>query len=70
MNIAQLLARSASVFPHRPAVQLGDRLLFDYRTLAARAACIAGYLRNTLRLAEGERVAIFMTNNAEYLEVL
>ena len=70
MNIAQLLARSARVFPHHPAIQLGDRLLFDYRTLAGRAACIAGYLRNTLRLAEGERVAIFMTNNAEYLEVL
>ncbi|MDP3244592.1 MAG: hypothetical protein Q8M83_02945 [bacterium] len=42
MNIAQLLARSASVFPHHPAIQLGDRLLFDYRTLAARAASIAG----------------------------
>jgi long-chain acyl-CoA synthetase len=70
MNIAQLLARSASVFPHRLAVQLGERPLLDYRALAARAASIAGYLRGTLRLAEGERVAVFMINNAEYLEVL
>jgi len=70
MNIAQLLARSASVFPTRPAVFLGDRCLFDYRTLAGRAARIAGYLRGTLALKQGERVAVFMANCPEYLEIL
>ncbi|MDP2811975.1 MAG: AMP-binding protein, partial [Rhodocyclaceae bacterium] len=70
MNVAQLLVRSATVFPGRPAVLLGERVLFDYRTLAMRAASIAGYLRNTLGLAPGERVATFMTNCPEYLEVL
>ncbi len=70
MNIAQLLLRSATVYPNRPAVFLGERSLFDYRTLAARAASIGGYLRNTLGLAPGERVAAFMTNCPEYLEVL
>ncbi|MEO8103113.1 MAG: AMP-binding protein [Betaproteobacteria bacterium] len=70
MNIAQLLARSATVFPIRPAVFLGDHCLLDYRTLAGRAARIAGYLRDTLGLKPGERVAAFMTNCPEYLEVL
>jgi long-chain acyl-CoA synthetase len=70
VNIARLLARSASVFPTRPAVFVGTRLLFDYRTLAGRAACIAGYLRDTLGLEPGDRVAAFMTNCPEYLEVL
>ena len=70
MNIAQLLVRSATVYPMQPAVFLGERCLFDYRTLAARAACIGGYLRDMLGLAPGERVAAFMTNCPEYLEVL
>lgn len=70
MNIAHLLARSATVFPAQPALFLGERCLFDYRTLAARAACIAGHLRDTLKLAPGERVALFMTNCTEYLELL
>ena len=70
MNIAQLLVRSATVFPTRPAIHLGERCLFDYRTLAGRAACIAGWLRDTLGLMPGDRVAAFMTNCPEYLEVL
>lgn len=70
MNIAQLLVRSATVFPERPAILLGERCLFDYRALAGRVACIAGYLRGTLGLVPGDRVATFMTNCPEYLEVL
>ncbi len=70
MNVAQLLARSAMVHPLRPALFIGAHLLFDYRTLAARAASIAGYLRNTAGLVLGDRVAIFMANCPEYLEVL
>ena len=70
MNIAQLLARSATVFPTRPAVCLGEYIVCDYRTLAGRVSCIAGYLRNTLGLVPGDRVAAFMTNCPEYLEVL
>lgn len=70
MNIAQLLVRSATVFAERPAVFLGEHCLFDYRTLAARAASIGGFLRDELGLAAGERIAVFMTNCPEYLEVL
>jgi long-chain acyl-CoA synthetase len=70
MNLAQLLMRTAHIQPDAPAIFHGTRLVCDYRALAKRAACIAGALRNTLQLAPGDRVALFMTNNTEYLEVL
>ncbi|AWI81098.1 AMP-dependent synthetase [Parazoarcus communis] len=70
MNVAQLLARSARVHPERAAVLLGERVLFDYRELADRAARIAGYLRGQAGLKLGDRVALFMHNCPEYLEVL
>lgn len=70
MNIAHWLARSASIHPQRPALFLGSECLYDYQTLAARAARIGGWLRQELGLAPGERVALFMRNIPEYLEVL
>ena len=70
MNLAQLLARSAQLYPEAPALFHGTRLVCNYRELAERAAHIAGYLRNTLQLAPGDRVALFMTNNPQYLEAL
>ncbi|MEO8386122.1 MAG: AMP-binding protein, partial [Betaproteobacteria bacterium] len=70
MNVAQLLARSATVHPYQPAVFLGERCLLDYRSLAYRSACIAAYLRESLGLRPGDRVALFMTNCPEYLEIL
>lgn len=70
MNVAQLLLRTASVFPKRTAIMLGERKVFDYRELARRAASIAAYLRSDLGLVPGDRVALFMTNNVAYLEIL
>lgn len=70
MNLAQLLARTATVFPTLPAVFHGEQRLYDYRALAHRSAAIAGYLRSSLGLAPGERVALYMSNCPEYLEVL
>lgn len=70
MNVAQLLARSAHVHPERPAVMLGERLLCDYRGLADRAARIGGHLRHHAGLRPGDRVALFMHNCPEYLEVM
>lgn len=70
MNVAHLLRRSGQVFADRPAVWHGDELCFDYRTLAARSAALAGYLRRTFDVLPGERVVIFATNVPEYLEAL
>lgn len=69
MNIAQLLLRSATVYPERPAILHGAQVLHDYRAFAGRAAAIAGGLR-ARGYGAGERVALFMTNCPEYLEVL
>lgn len=70
MNIANFLRRTATTFPDRQAVHLGDRALFDYRCLADRAARLAGHLRTVQRLVPGDRVALFMSNCPEYLEIL
>jgi len=70
MNVACLLARTARSAPQRPAVFHGTRCLFNYGELAARSARIAGWLRHKAGLAPGERVAIFLGNCPEYLEVL
>lgn len=70
MNLAQLLFRSARSFPDRPAVFTGQTFLHDYRTLAERAAAIAGHLRHAAGLASGDRVALFLANTPEYLELL
>ena len=69
MNLAQLLVRAARVHPDRPAVLHGDRLLWRYRELADRVACLAGRLR-ALGLAQGDRVALLMKNDVAYLETL
>lgn len=70
MNIAQLLARSARSYGTRPAVYLGEHLLYDYRTLSGRVARIAGYLSKSLGLKPGDRVAMYMGNAPEYIEIL
>jgi long-chain acyl-CoA synthetase len=68
--LAQLLLRTARVFPDRPAVLHGTRTLFGYGELALRVATLAGHLRGRFALQAGDRVAIFMHNAPAYLEVL
>jgi long-chain acyl-CoA synthetase len=70
VNLAILLANSGQAFGSRPALTLGSRVLFDYRTLALRAASLAGGLRAVLGLRPGDRVALAMKNCPEYLEIL
>ncbi len=70
MNTAELLRQAGRSFADRPAVSLGGRVVHNYRDLARRVGTIAGHLRTTLGLEEGEHVALVMTNCPEYLEVL
>jgi long-chain acyl-CoA synthetase len=69
-NIARLLVRSAERHPFRPALAHGPRIITDYATLARRVASIAGALRHHYGLVEGERVALFMANCPQYVELL
>ena len=69
MNLANLLARSARVFPDSPALALGEQVVANYRGLAVRCAALAAGLRGSLGLAPGDRVGLFMANSPEYVEL-
>jgi long-chain acyl-CoA synthetase len=69
MNLASLLARAGRVFPDAPALALGERRIADYRGLARVCAARAAGLRERLRLAPGDRVALFMANSPAYVEL-
>ncbi|NYT23955.1 AMP-binding protein [Alcaligenaceae bacterium] len=70
MNLAHLLMRSANVYPERPAVLHGSSCLHTYAELAERAARIASALREKHGLMPGQRVALFMKNVPQYIELL
>jgi len=70
MNLAHLLTNAARSFPERPAVSVGDHRLYDYAGYGALSARIAGAFRDRLGLHPGDRVALAMTNNPEYLAIL
>ena len=67
MNTAYWLDRAAVGRPTQPAVFLGDQPWADYRTLARRAGALAAAWRQRLGLAPGDRVALVMRNQPEYL---
>jgi len=70
MNIANLLARAGRADGERPAVVVGETLVADYRTLAGRAAALAGGLGTRFGLQPGDRVSLVMRNCAAYVEAL
>ena len=70
MNVAMLLVRAGRAFGDRPALYAGRALLADYRTLARRAAAIAGALSARHGLVPGDRVALVMRNVPAYVEAL
>ena len=70
MNLAQLLLRAARTFPQRPAVSRGTSVMTDYAGLARNASRLAHAFRHRLGLHPGERVALCMTNCAQYVELV
>jgi len=70
MNLAQSLVRHAQARPHATAVAVGKSAYATYGELARRSGALARALRQNIGLALGDRVAIFMTNCPQYLEVL
>ena len=70
MNLALWLYRAALSHAALPAAASGTRVVASYGELAARAARLAGALRERLGLAPGDRVAIAAKNSPHYLELL
>ncbi|MEM9745210.1 MAG: AMP-binding protein [Actinomycetota bacterium] len=70
MNLASWVERNGRRFADRPAIAHGEDVHANWATFAARTAAVAGGLRTRFGLADGDRVAILMTNRPEYLEAL
>jgi acyl-CoA synthetase (AMP-forming)/AMP-acid ligase II len=70
MNLAAWVERHGRRRPLEPALADGERVHADWAGFAARTAGAAGGLRHDFGLAAGDRVAIVMSNRAEYLEAL
>ncbi|SEO74251.1 AMP-binding protein [Aquisalimonas asiatica] len=70
MNLASLLERAGRTFPTQPAIAHGERILHDYGSFSRRCAALAGALRSQAELVQGDRIALFMKNSPEYLEIL
>ena len=70
MNLALWLTRAGLSHPSQPAAALGTRIVATYGELAKRAARLAGALRDRLKLAPGERVAIAAKNSPDYIALL
>jgi long-chain acyl-CoA synthetase len=69
VNLAAWLARAGRYQGDNPALGYGADVVRDYATMAHRAACLAGALRDRFGLAAGDRVALTMKNCPEYVEV-
>ncbi len=70
MNPAEWLIRTARRMPQASALLRGEKIVADYATFASNAAAVGGALAAKYGVKRGDRVAIFMTNRTEYLEVL
>src|SRR5476651_442077 len=70
MNLALWLYRAGLSHPSLPAAASGTHVVATYGELAARAACLAGALRDRLKLKPGERVAVAAKNSPDYLSLL
>ncbi|OCW57376.1 class I adenylate-forming enzyme family protein [Hoeflea olei] len=70
MNLAEWLVRTARRDPQRPALFSGETMVATYGEFAERAARIGAALRTRHGVEPGDRVAIFMKNGTDYLELL
>lgn len=68
MNLATWVERNGRRLRDRPAMAVGEEVHSTWGAMAGRVAALAGGLRGSLGLEEGDRVAILMSNRPEYLE--
>ena len=70
MNIAHWLYQSILSWPNRAAVYDGDRQFATYNVLGQRMAALANWLGEEQGIRRGDRIAVFVQNCPEYLEIL
>ena len=70
MNVASWLQSTAALRPAAPALLLGETVESNYAEFANVASGFAGELRARWGIGIGDRVAIFMKNRPEYLQLL
>src|ERR1700761_10377 len=70
MNPAIWVERQGHLRPGEPALAVGERVHGTWAEFAARTAAVAAGLRDGFGLSPADRVAIVMSNRAEYLEAL
>lgn len=70
MNVSEWLMRTAMRSPEAPALLRGTHVLARYSGFAERVMHLAGALHDRLRVRPGDRVALFLANRVEYLELL
>lgn len=70
MNLAGLLSRASQTYPNNIAVSLGGEIIQTYSELSNRVKRLAYGFKYSLRLEQGDRVALIMKNCPEMLEIL
>ncbi|MDB5806330.1 MAG: AMP-dependent synthetase [Betaproteobacteria bacterium] len=68
-NLAELLLRNARLYPARPALAVGARVVVDYAGFADRVQRLGGALVG-LGLQPGARVAVVAGNCTPYIELM
>ena len=70
MNLAMWVQRNGHSAGDLPATAYGNEVVHNYAEMADRVSRIAGGLRNSLGMQQGDRLALLMKNCVEYMECM
>jgi len=70
LNVANYLEVNSRKFPERTAVLVGTTVAHTYASLDDKARKIGAFLQERMALQPGDRVAVFLPNSPEYIELL